>query len=190
MSRSACTGLLFQALSIIAFSSTGAAGPHFRSEALRADTGRYDIPVSQAFCLYVSGRHSVLNTSISPTMERSPFLLLGPVAIALYAWSVKRPRVLTCPVRLLAAALIPLTRSLRTDCPPSSISPYVSSVLRVGATAHDSSQPEDIFSRPRDAYGQAFATYGPVIGVRRKGNVSASCWSTGVSHLPPSWSTL
>ncbi|KAI0701240.1 cytochrome P450 [Cerioporus squamosus] len=56
-------------------------------------------------------------------MEHSPYLLLGPVVIALYAWSVKRNR------------------------------------------------PEDIFSRPRDAYGQAFATYGPVIGVRRKGNL-------------------
>ncbi|KAI0352283.1 cytochrome P450 [Trametes cingulata] len=31
--------------------------------------------------------------------------------------------------------------------------------------------PEDIFSRPREAYGEALATYGPVIGVRRKGNL-------------------
>ncbi|EJF67426.1 cytochrome P450 [Dichomitus squalens LYAD-421 SS1] len=30
---------------------------------------------------------------------------------------------------------------------------------------------EDIFSRPREAYGEALATYGPVIGVRRKGNL-------------------
>ncbi|KAH9885397.1 cytochrome P450 [Cubamyces lactineus] len=32
-------------------------------------------------------------------------------------------------------------------------------------------QPEDIFSRPREAYGEALKTYGPVIGVRRKGNL-------------------
>nr|BED42997.1 cytochrome P450 monooxygenase [Trametes versicolor] len=31
--------------------------------------------------------------------------------------------------------------------------------------------PEDIFGRPREAYGEALATYGPVIGVRRKGNL-------------------
>ncbi|KAI0756132.1 cytochrome P450 [Daedaleopsis nitida] len=32
-------------------------------------------------------------------------------------------------------------------------------------------RPEDIFERPREAYGAAFAAYGPVIGVRRKGNL-------------------
>nr|VWP00915.1 V-SNARE [Ganoderma boninense] len=32
--------------------------------------------------------------------------------------------------------------------------------------------PEEIFARPREAYGEALAKYGPVIGVRRKGNVS------------------
>ncbi|KAH9854415.1 cytochrome P450, partial [Lenzites betulinus] len=32
-------------------------------------------------------------------------------------------------------------------------------------------KPEDIFSRPREAYGEALATHGPVIGVRRKGNL-------------------
>ncbi|KAI0714630.1 cytochrome P450 [Earliella scabrosa] len=31
--------------------------------------------------------------------------------------------------------------------------------------------PDDIFSTPREAYAKAFATYGPVIGVRRKGNL-------------------
>ncbi|PIL31185.1 cytochrome P450 [Ganoderma sinense ZZ0214-1] len=31
--------------------------------------------------------------------------------------------------------------------------------------------PEEIFSRPREAYGEALAKYGPVIGVRRKGNL-------------------
>ncbi|KAJ8462618.1 hypothetical protein ONZ51_g10787 [Trametes cubensis] len=31
--------------------------------------------------------------------------------------------------------------------------------------------PEDIFSRPREAYGEALKAYGPVIGVRRKGNL-------------------
>ncbi|KAI0370067.1 cytochrome P450 [Pilatotrama ljubarskyi] len=31
--------------------------------------------------------------------------------------------------------------------------------------------PEDIFNRPREAYGEALANYGPVIGVRRKGNL-------------------
>ncbi|KAH9923189.1 cytochrome P450 [Epithele typhae] len=30
---------------------------------------------------------------------------------------------------------------------------------------------EDIFKRPREAYGEAFAAHGPVIGVRRKGNL-------------------
>ncbi|OSD01192.1 cytochrome P450 [Trametes coccinea BRFM310] len=32
-------------------------------------------------------------------------------------------------------------------------------------------KPEDIFNRPREAYGEALATHGPVIGVRRKGNL-------------------
>ncbi|KAI8980568.1 cytochrome P450 [Trametes punicea] len=32
-------------------------------------------------------------------------------------------------------------------------------------------KPEDIFTRPREAYGEALATHGPVIGVRRKGNL-------------------
>ncbi|KAI0779004.1 cytochrome P450 [Trametes elegans] len=31
--------------------------------------------------------------------------------------------------------------------------------------------PEDIFSRPREAYGEALAAHGPVIRVRRKGNL-------------------
>ncbi|CDO77266.1 hypothetical protein BN946_scf184753.g16 [Trametes cinnabarina] len=31
--------------------------------------------------------------------------------------------------------------------------------------------PDDIFNRPREAYGEALAAYGPVIGVRRKGNL-------------------
>ncbi|RPD64783.1 cytochrome P450 [Lentinus tigrinus ALCF2SS1-6] len=69
-------------------------------------------------------------------MEHSPYLLLGPAVIALYAWSVKRPRI-----------------------PKDRLPPIVDI------------PPEDIFSKPRDAYGQAFATYGPVIGVRRKGNL-------------------
>ncbi|KAI0801421.1 cytochrome P450 [Fomes fomentarius] len=55
-------------------------------------------------------------------MDQS-YLLAAPVALALYAWYIRRPRA------------------------------------------------KDIFERPREAYGEAFARYGPVIGVRRKGNL-------------------